>query len=74
MLGMYTSADDDKHPDAHACRLKLRLAFLHSPITDWPVVADKGTTPTFAEDYTHLSQTLTLTLIGSVSRCLTLTS
>ena len=33
MLGHFALGNDDKHPDAHACRLKLRLSLLHSPMS-----------------------------------------
>ena len=41
MLSYFAACDDDHHPDAHACRLKLRLALQHSPIFQWPTVQDK---------------------------------
>ena len=40
MLGHFALGNDDKHPDAHACRLKLRLSLLHSPIRSWPICSD----------------------------------
>ena len=31
MVRLFQCTTDDKHPDAHACRVKLRLVLLHSP-------------------------------------------
>lgn len=40
ILQMFKAANDDMHPDAHACRLKLRLSLFFSTSIRWPIVAD----------------------------------
>jgi hypothetical protein len=42
MLSYFKSCDKDHHPNAHACRLKLRLALQYSPIKKWPVCENGG--------------------------------
>ena len=36
MLSYFRETIDDKHPDAHACRLKLRCCFVYAPLYSWP--------------------------------------
>ena len=51
ILGYFALGNDDKHPNAHACRLKLRLSLLHSPIKYWPICSDEkgGAAVSFGE-------------------------
>jgi len=37
VIEMFKDISDDNHPDAHACRIKLRLAMIYAPLSNWPV-------------------------------------
>lgn len=49
-LGMFGQTLEDHSPDAHACRLKLRLALMYCPIKpdDWPIGGLEGLLEDFA--------------------------
>eukprot|EP00949_MAST-11_sp_MAST-11-sp1_P002253 g2253.t1 len=76
ILSFFTACVDDKHPNAHACLLKLRLVLMHSPIRDWPVCGDVGQGndwPPFVKDYAsyiskrgHVSAACLLTRLEEV--------
>ena len=54
LLKYFKNCDDDHHPNAHACRLKLRLVLKHSPIfpDDWPIIKDhEGDSSPLADEY-----------------------
>ena len=54
LLKYFRNCDDDHHPNAHACRLKLRLVLKHSPIfpDDWPIIKDhEGDSSPLADEY-----------------------
>ena len=41
VIGMFKGISEDNHPDAHACRLKLRLAMIYAPLSQWPVGSEQ---------------------------------
>ena len=49
VIGMFKDISDDNHPDAHACRLKLRLAMIYAPLSRWPV----GSEASVMQDYVN---------------------
>ena len=55
MLSYFNATMDDSHPNAHACRLKLRCCLIYAPIFGWPFALDKEYSA-YISKLSHVSQ------------------